>query len=195
VKVRALAMILPLLLLVSCSRLPGNERAETVVAQDCFDAVKKVLGTDGQVAKYGHLVGQKSVEVVAYTRIKKFKQNSEGVPISKLVVLQKNNSHWDVVLNVSKEIKNPFGYIGLDYIDDSQDYPGFRVSFSDHRSDGVRAFVILLFYIGTNGEIEGIPTEVSWNGMVARFQEFSVNEAPEGFKPELKNPPHIKNKK
>jgi hypothetical protein len=96
-------MILSLAFLVPCSRLSGNEGAGKVVPQDCFDAVKKALGPGGHVAKYGHLIGHKSIEVVAYTRIKKFKQNSEGVPISKLVVLQKNNSRWDAVLNVSKD--------------------------------------------------------------------------------------------
>ena len=128
-KLRFLAMILSVTFLLSCSRFSAKDDAGSVIPKDCLDAVTKALGPDVQVAKYGHLIGQKSVEVVAYTKLKKSKKYSSGVAVSKLVVLQKTNSHWNAVLNVSKQLMNPFGYIGIAFIDDSQEYPGWLVSF------------------------------------------------------------------
>jgi len=83
------------------------------------------------------------------------------------------------------------GYIGIDYIDDSQQYPGFRALFSDRRSDGKAAFDLELSYLNPDGTTEGIATEISWNSATKRFQEFSVNRIPEGFQTELRNPPHM----
>ena len=42
------------------------------------------------------------------------------------------------------------------------------------------------------GKSDGIPIEISWNSVVSRFQEFSMNEAPEGFRKEIKDPPRLK---
>jgi hypothetical protein len=44
----------------------------------------------------------------------------------------------------------------------------------------------------SNLDHDGIPIEIGWNATVGRYQEFSVDQEPEGFKPELKNPPHRK---
>jgi hypothetical protein len=192
VKLRLLALILFVAFSLSCSRFFANEDAGSVIPKDCLDAVTKALGPDVQVAKYGHLIGQKSVEVVAYTKHKKSKKYSSGVAVSKLVVLQKKNSHWDAVLNVSKQLLNPFGYIGIDFIDDSQEYPGWLVSFYDQRPDDVTGFSMSFGYLRSDGEVEGISVEISWNPAADRFQEFVINEAPEGFRSEIKNPPHRK---
>ena len=189
---RFLAVILSMAFLLSCSRFPANENSESAIPKDCLDAVTKALGPNAQVAKYGHLIGQKSIEVVAYIKLKEFKKYSKGIAISKLVVLQKTNSHWDTVLNVSKQLTNPLGYIGIDFIDDSQEYPGWLLSLYDHRPDGVPGLCISFGYLRSNGEIEGIPIEISWNKAMARFQEFVINEAPEGFRSEINNPPHRK---
>ena len=42
------------------------------------------------------------------------------------------------------------------------------------------------------GVPEGAPIEIAWNSKVGRYQEYAANEDPVGFKPELKNPPHIR---
>lgn len=192
VKLRHLTIILSIAFLLSCSRFPAFEDAGPVVTKDCLDAVTKALGPDAQVIKYGHLTSHKSMEVVAYTKLKKFKKYSEGDAISKLVVLQRINSQWNMVLNVSKQLTNPLGYIGIEFIDDSQEYPGWLVSFSDRIPDGVPGFSMSFGYLRLDGDVEGIPIEISWNSAVARFQEFVINEAPEGFRSEIRNPPHQK---
>jgi hypothetical protein len=192
--IRVLATTLLLVYLYSCSHFAKNEDSVSLISEDCFDAARKILGAGVQVAKYGNLLRKKSIEVVAYTKLSTSKTNSKGITASRLVVLQKTNTHWDIILDASKQIKNQAGYIGIDYIDDSQDYPGYLVSFYDKRSDGVSGFSIQFSYLRRDGEVEGIPIEISWNPAVDRFQEFVINEAPEGFRNEIKNPQHIHKK-
>lgn len=133
------------------------------------------------------------MEAVAFVRLKQFKVDRNGIPVSRLVIFRKVHSHWTVVLDAAKGIRNPVGYVGSDYIDDSYGYPGYRVSFSDRRSDDKPAFVLWLYFLGTDGEPEGIAAEISWNPAVGRFQEFGGGDQPPlRFLPELKNPPHIR---
>jgi hypothetical protein len=192
VKLRLVAIILSAAFLISCSRFSAHDDSGAAIPKDFLEAATKVLGPDAQVAKYGHLIGAKSMEVVAYTKLGITRKYSEGIAVSKLVVLQKADSQWDVILNASKQVVNPFGYMGLDLIDDSQDYPGWLVSFYDYRPDNVPGFSMSFMYLRSDGDVEGIPIEISWNSTMARFQEFVVNEAPEGFRSEIKNPPRRK---
>jgi hypothetical protein len=159
--------------------------------EDCLGAARKVLGPTAQVAKCGALLGGPSLQTVAFAKLKQFDENQNGIPVSRLVILRKVDSQWSVALDVDKQIQNPSGYVGIDYIDDSQVYPGFRVLLSDRRSDGKTALDLQLYYLGLDGKTEGVPVEISWNPVAGRFQEFSVNSEPEGFRAELKNPPHI----
>jgi hypothetical protein len=160
-------------------------------ANDCLSEVRKILGPTAQVSKCGNFTGGASLGAVGFVKLKQFAENRDGVPVSRLVILQKANSQWSVALDVAKQIQNPSGYVGIDYIDDSQNYSGYRVLFLGRRSDGKPGFVLQLTYLRSNGKSEGIPLEISWNPVTKRFQEFSTNEEPEGFRPELKNPPHI----
>ena len=189
---RLVAIILSAAFLISCARFSAHDDSGSAMPKDVLEAVAKALGPHAQVAKYGHLIGPRSMEVVAYIKLENSRKYSEGIAVSRLVVLQKTDSHWDTMLNASKQVVNPFGYIGLDFIDDSQDYPGWLVSFSNHRPDNVPGFNMSFMYLRSDGDVEGIPIEISWNSAMARFQEFVVNEAPEGFRNEIKNPPHQK---
>jgi hypothetical protein len=87
-------------------------------------------------------------------------------------------------------IRNNVGYVGLEFIDDSADFIGYRVSFS---GEGVRetpGFTIWLNYLSPTGHNEGVATRISWNPSVGRFQEYTENDEPVGFRPEVKSPPH-----
>jgi hypothetical protein len=133
---------------------------------------------------------EKGVAVaIAFIRLKQFTENREGIPISKLVILRQTDSRWEVTLDVAKQIRNPYGYVGIDYIDDSEQYPGFRVAISDR---GKQPFVLELSYLRQDGGSEGIPIYISWNPATSRFQELASNEGdPDEFKGELRNPPRI----
>ena len=181
---------------VACTRQTASISADTKAATElasteCLSAAKKVLGPDAEVAKCGRLTAGSELESVAFIRLKQFAEGPDGIAVSRLVILQKVDSQWKLALDVAQQIQNPTGYIGIDYIDDSQQYPGFRALFSDRRSDGKAAFDLDLSYLNPDGTTEGIATEISWNPATKRFQEFSVNKEPEGFQKELRNPPHI----
>jgi hypothetical protein len=192
--IRVLTIALLVICLLSCSHFAKNEDSGHLVSGECLDAARKALGAEAQVAKCGNLLKRKSIEVVAYTKLRISNINSKAICVSRLVVLEKANSHWAVILDASKQIKNQAGYIGIEYIDDSQDYPGYLVSLFNKRSDGISGFSIQFYYLRPDGEVEGIPIEISWNPAVNRFQEYNINEAPEGFRSEIKNPLHIHNK-
>ena len=157
--------------------------------KSCLSAAKKALGPTAEVLKCGKLTGREGLEAVAALRIRRLKQTPENVAVSRLVVLRRSRSGWKKELNVHREITNSAGYVGIDFIDDSSEYHGYYVSFSDHRSDDTPAFVMYLSEIEPNGDPEW-PVQIAWNPAVQRFQEYAGDRDPEGFRPELKNPSH-----
>lgn len=157
----------------------------------CVDAARKALGHDAVVLKCGHLTDTKSLETVAAVRLRPSLDEGNWFAVSELVVLRQNGSEWTKEFSADRKwMRNPVGFIGIDFIDDSDPFIGYRASFSD-RAHG---FCIAASYLAPDGESEGIATEICWNPAVGRFQEFSYNQDPEGFKPEVVNPPHIRQK-
>lgn len=184
-------------LLLCSSSFPsvyGLEQKQSSVASEtdiksCLGAAKKALGPNAEVLKCGKLTGREGLEAVAALRIRKLRQTQEEVAVSRLVILRRSRSGWKRELNVRQEITNSAGYVGLDFIDDSSEYRGYYVSFSDHRSDDTPGFTIYLSDIVPNGDPEW-PVQIAWNPAVQRFQEYAGDRDPEGFRPEIKNPPH-----
>lgn len=146
------------------------------------------MGSGAEVVKYGRLADAKHLDGVAVVRIRPVKNNR--LLVSDLAILRWDGTGWKPVLRGSKSITNDAGYIGIDYIDDSFRFYGYEASFADRRSDGKQGFVLVLSYLTRTLDLDGIPIEIGWNPVTGRFQEFSANEEPEGFKLELKNPPH-----
>jgi hypothetical protein len=99
-------------------------------------------------------------------------------------------SGWTKALSVSRQIENQVGFIGIDYIDDSSPFWAYAVQFYDHRTDGRKAFAISLAYMADEKDTDELPIEITWNEATGRYQEFTMNKDPEGFQPELRNPPH-----
>ena len=108
--------------------------------------------------------------------------------MSRLVILRQEKAGWQTALEAGPANKNPAGYIATDYIDDGGQFFGYCVELGDTRSDGFPAFAVSLTDINPNDQAEGASTEISWNDRVHRYQEFVTVD---GFKPEVKNPPHI----
>lgn len=92
------------------------------------------------------------------------------------------------------QITNEAGYIGIDYIDDRKPAYGYLLNISDVRADGKKAFDLSFRYLLKDGktDTESLGIEVSWNSAVERYQEFSMNQDPEGFQSEVRNPPHLR---
>lgn len=116
-----------------------------------------------------------------------------GLAILRMVILRRMPSGWQTALTVSKDIQNDAGYIGIDYIDDYSPFYGYWLVLSDKDSYGKTALDVYLTYIdAADGTTESIGTDIAWNPVVGRYQEFVMNQDPEGFRPEIKNPPHWK---
>jgi hypothetical protein len=165
-------------------------------AQRCLEAAKKALGSEAEVLKCGHLTRSGRLETVAAIRLRQFKTLRNSIPVLRLVVLRQNGSRWETMLTADMQnlIRNSIGYIGVDFIDDSEDedFVGYRVSFSTEGTRGAPRFMIWLKYLDREERDEGVAIGISWNPSVGRFQEYSENYEPMGFHPEKKNPMHLR---
>ncbi len=112
-----------------------------------------------------------------------------GMPIEKLSILRHDGGNWVRVFEANREMRNPDGYVGLDYIDDGWKFEGYEVSLSDKGSDNTKRFTLYFTLLGSD---PGWPTEIGWNKATGRYQEFGVDATAEHhlFKSELKQPPH-----
>lgn len=162
--------------------------------QECIEAAIKALGEHAELLKCGALNDPKVLESVAVLPAGKASEHRTGVDILQLVILRREMSGWKVALSVSKQIKNDAGFIGIDYIDDSAPFYGYHLVLTDQRDDGEKAFVLNVSYLLKDQKIdvEALPIQIAWDKSVGRYREFGMNSDPEGFKPELKDPPHLK---
>ncbi len=142
-------------------------------------------------------MGSDALEAVAAIRLKQFRMTGVGIPVSKLVVLRRDKSEWAPALTADQEaIRNTMGYIGADFINDSDTCSRYRVSFYDEGSHKVPGFTIFVSYFRPDGQGDGgAPIEIAWNRSVGRFQEYNENQDPLGFQPEKKDLPHIRTEK
>ena len=193
-----LLLLLPWLFAVVAQAQPtaSGSHSPDKPARSCVEAARKALGPEAAVLKCGHLTGSDALETVAAIRLKQFKETKDGVPVATLVVLRREKSQWITALTIDHySIRNSIGYIAMDYIDDTPQETGYRVSFSGERSQRVPGFTITILYLNPDGQIEGASTDISWNPAVRRFQEYTENHDPEGFQQEKKNLPHIRTRK
>jgi hypothetical protein len=168
-----------------------------ISSQNCKEAAIEALGPTATVLRCGHLTRVDSLEVIAVIQLRQFREARNAVAVSKLVILRKNTSQWETLLTADRQnwIRNNAGYIGVEFIDDSADFVGYRISFSDEGSGDISKFTIWFNYLSPKGQNEGIETGITWNPSVGRFQEFPENQEPEGFQPEIKNPKHIRTRR
>lgn len=166
-------------------------------AQSCQAAARKALGPSVSVLKCGHLTGRRVLECVAAVRLRHFRDEPDGIPVSKLLVLERvSSSNWTTELTVDEVCaRNNAGYLGNGYIIDvpevAKQIAGYRVGFSnyidaEHKKPG---FTILLSDLrwDENQEAEGTGWEIAWNASVGRFQLYETDEDPPGFRPETKH--------
>jgi hypothetical protein len=163
--------------------------------RDCVEVVRQILGPQAEIVKYGNLDNPSVPEAVAVIRLRRTLDGAAETPISQAVILRRSTAAWKPALRIGKQITNEAGYIGIDYVDDSYDFHGYRFVLHDRRPDGGRGLTVELSYLNSGGEIDGIPIVISWNEKVGRYQEYTSNQDPPGFRSELKSPPHIKSRR
>lgn len=180
----AATAILIAFLWCSCTR--STPHAETTTkapsladSDSCLKAATKELGTAAQIARCGHLTATGALEAVGFIPLKGLREMADGIPVSKLVVLRREQSGVVELTAGQDPPRNSVGYIGVDFIDDSDEGGRYRVSFSDDGALETPGFKLALFYLSPTGEEEGIPIEISWNRSLGRFQEYTVNRDPQ----------------
>jgi len=158
---------------------------------DCLAAARKALGIRAQVVRCGELNTPGIQEVVAVLPAKY--PGYPGMAIWKMVILRQEPSGWHIALTAARDIQNEAGYVGLDYIDDDSKFMGYQLDFSDKQLDKQKGLDFFLTYIErADGGSEQSGIEIAWNPASGRYQEWAYGQDPEGFKPEIKNPPHYK---
>jgi len=156
--------------------------------EECNKAANKIIGKGAQVLACGQLTHSKGLEAFAVIRLKGFKENKSGIPVSKFVILRRDKADWIIELIADKKpLRNKVGYVGVYNIDPSEK-DRYRISFSGGGPKSKDDFSLDVYYIDPDGQTEGWPLEIEWNPKVKRFQEYIPNE---GFKPEIKNPKQI----
>jgi hypothetical protein len=196
------ALLLGVIVSWSCSKpvpqADASSKAEVVEEKrdsgsppsDCTEAARQVLGPQSEILKYGDLNSPGVPEAIAVVKLGRSASAVAGTAVSQAVILRWEASTWKPVLKVGRQVTNDAGYIGIDYIDDSYDFHGYRLIVENRRPDGKPGVAIELSYLNGSGETEGIPMAVSWNEKTGRYQEYTSNEDPPGFRPEIRNPPH-----
>jgi hypothetical protein len=167
--------------------------------EGCLQAARELLGPEAEMLKCGHLSDVAHLEAVVGIRVQGLKDDKNGIPISKLEILQRVKSHWESVLIIDGEIKNSEGYVGADFIDDSHPFPYYRVDLTDRGAQwGDRTpqqFTLVLLSMTRDGKVDegDMGLGIGWNPAVGRFQEIEPNG--EELAPEVKTPKHIRSLK
>jgi hypothetical protein len=164
----------------------------------CLQTARKFLGPAAIVLKCGRLSDAIDLEVIAALRVSSLNDDKNGLPVSRLVIARQGTSQWKIELNVDANdaITNDMGFVGVNFIDDSHQFPYCRVDFTDRGAKwGARTgtqFTMVLFSMNRDGKLEDgdIGLGIGWNPAVRRFQEIDPNGR--DFAPEVKSPRHIK---
>lgn len=143
--------------------------------------VTKALGNGAEILRYGHLSTPESLEVIGVVRAAGIpKSAADGIAVSRLALLRQEGNEWTKALSVSNGIRNNDGEITTP----SERSARYLVTFFQHHFDDGRQRWILQFTpINAEGERTGHPVHVSWNEMLGRYQQISLEGY--GFQPEF----------
>jgi hypothetical protein len=167
----------------------SNSGAVAAPMTRCIAAANAELGSGAEVLRCGAITVPPSLEAVAVVRrAVPGESASDGIPVSRLAVLRIQGVHRILLLDASRSIKNPYGYIRVDRLDNDPRCVGFRVTLYDTDCRRKLGSTIVLNRMLTTGEVtDGWPILVAWNAAPGRFQECTPDGA--GFLQEVSNPP------
>lgn len=142
--------------------------------------VTKTLGKGAEILRYGHLSTPDSLEAIGAIPVAGIPSSADSVAVSRLALLRQEGDQWTTALTVSDGIRNNDGAITAP----SEKSALYRVAFFQHRFDDGRQRWILQFTpINQAGERTGHPIDISWNEMLGRYQQISLEGY--GFQPEF----------
>ena len=142
--------------------------------------VAKTLGSGAEILRYGHLSTPDSLEVVGAVPATGIPKSPEGIAVSRLTLLRQEGNQWTNALSVSNGIRNNDGAITAR----SEKSALYRVTFFEHRfDDGRQRWLMQFIPINQAGDRTGRPVCVSWNEILGRYQQISLEGY--GFQPEF----------
>lgn len=140
----------------------------------------RTLGNGAEILRYGHFSTPDSMEAVGFVPATGIPNSPDGVAASRLVLLRQEGSQWSDALSVDKGIRNNEGAI----TSSREKSPLYRVAFFEHRfDDGRQRWIMQFTPINQAGERTGRPVHVSWNDILGRYQQISMEGY--GFQPEF----------
>jgi len=142
--------------------------------------IASVLGNGAEILRYGHLSTPDSQEAIGVVPAAGIATSNDGVAVSRLALLRLEGNQWANALSVSNGIRNNNGAI----TSRSERSPLYRVTFFQHRfDDGRQRWIMQFTPIDQTGKTTGRPIHVSWNEMLGRYQQISMEGY--GFQPEF----------
>lgn len=165
----------------------GLAQSAAPAAADVADAppqvralIARTLGNGAEILRYGHLSTPDSLEVIGAVPVAEIPNSPEGFAVSRLVLLRQDGTQWNDALSVDKGIRNNDGNITRPRETSAR----YRVAFFEHHFDDGRQRWILQFTpTNAEGESTGRPVHVSWNEILGRYQQISLEGY--GFQPEF----------
>jgi len=152
----------------------------------CSAAARKVLSNaQVEILAFGDINGTGREHCFAVIPTGRKRDQGKPLAIRRGAVLEFDKQAWRSVLNIRNYVKNPDGYVGIEFIDGET--IRYSIEIRAERGDGVKQFTIYVHY---RDDPESVPIEISWNRKVGRYQEFSPNLVEHaGYQIEIKNPP------
>ncbi|HEU5400984.1 MAG TPA: hypothetical protein VFU86_06480 [Terriglobales bacterium] len=140
----------------------------------------RVLGDSAEILRYGHLSTPESLEAIGALPAAGIPNSPDGIAVSRLALLRQEGNQWTNALSVSNGIRNNDGAITAP----SERSALYRVTFFKHHfDDGRQRWIIQFTPINQGGERTGRPIHVSWNEILGRYQQISLEGY--GFQPEF----------
>ena len=181
---------LPLVLLSGCARKTwSNESDEAALRKQCLITAGAIIGSDVELLKFGHFAPKAPLDCVAAGALPDTEPTPEGFLASRVLILRHQGENWRIALDAAKWVTNPEGYVGVTALDDSFDFKGLRAMVDDKDPSGQPGTTLWLTYLDENGEDQGDAKAFGLNTLNWRYEEFDERQ---GFKPEIKDPPHVR---
>jgi hypothetical protein len=176
--------------LAACSKTPPPED-EAALRKGCLITAGGIVGGEVQLLRFGHFGLKAPLDCVVAGILPDVENQGDDILASRLLVLRYQRESWRVALDAAKWATNPEGYVGVNSIDDAYDFKGLRVMVDDKTPARQPGITLWISYIDEDGNDEGDAKPFSLNPATGRYQEFDDKL---GFKPEVKDPPHIRGK-
>jgi hypothetical protein len=105
---------------------PHQPDSGSLNQQACFDAARATIGQGAVVLRCGDLNGVGVQEAVVASILRLVRKGC--TPVSRLLILRLERSGWKTAFDAERsQTKNASGYVGMDYIDDSDTSRGYCV--------------------------------------------------------------------